>query len=93
MGLDNVYRGRSLDDWIKTVVDWVNGNGEGRGAEKRIQKLEDNQLRRQDVKDVVEEVLDEYDGTFRKNWNSWVNTALLVVTAAGVLYGIFGGGA
>jgi hypothetical protein len=89
MSLENVYRGRSLDDWIKTVVDWVNGNGEGRGAEKRIQRLEDNQLSRQDIKDIVEEAFHDEHVTFRKNWNQWVNTGLLVITAVGVLYGIF----
>lgn len=90
MSEDTVYRGRSVTDWVKTMVDWVNGNGEGRGAERRLQRLEDNQLSRQDIKEIVEEALDEEHNTFRKNWNVWVNTGLLAITMVGVLYSLFG---
>jgi len=92
MSLEQEYRGRSLSDWVKTLVDWTQGNGEGKGAEKRLQFLEDNRVSETEIEHAVDKVIRKNHGTFDKDWNRWVNTGLLLVTTVGVLYGIIFGG-
>lgn len=86
----------SIDDTLRIAEYWRIGNGTVKGsAEHRLQWIENNMVTHAQIHDIIRSTV----RTIRKeekrenttDWNKWINTLLLVVTAVGILYSIFGG--
>lgn len=77
------------------LMQWKNGNG-AKGAEERLQFLENNAVTsghlKVSVSNIVRSTVKEVHAEDRADWNKWINTLLLLVTAIGVFVGFWGGG-
>jgi len=65
---------------------WRDGNG-ARGAEERLQTVEDTYVRTDQIPEVVRTSLqmirEREEEKERKSWNKWINTGMLAVMIAG----------
>lgn len=86
---------KELSKNVDRLMQWKNGNG-AKGAEERLQFLENNAVTsghlKVSVSNIVRSTVKEMQGEHRADWNKWINTLLLLVTAISVFVGFWGGG-
>lgn len=86
----------TLEEKVSISEYWRIGNGsQENSADYRLTWLMNNAITRvnihQIVHDVVREVLRKKRKEGRMDWNKWVNTGLLILTAVMVAAGFLGG--
>jgi len=78
---------------ISKLEQWRGGNG-ARGAESRLQTVEDNYVSAGQLPDLVHSVMrlarEDEKKSSRADWNKWVNTGLLLIAVIGIFLQIFG---
>lgn len=73
---------RNHENRIQALEQWKNGNG-AKGAESRLQAMEDKYVSSDQIPEVVRSAMRMIHDDDRKDWNKWVNTAMLAVMVVG----------